>query len=409
MSDLENNEKEVPVIMTDSQNKEVFAVSERYNRLLGIFSGMPFSINIIIGSGIFVLPGDVWRLTRSPKVALIFWVIGGIISFFGSLIYAELGYMLPRGAGELRYLEEAFPNFRKVIAHTFSVGMITIIRPAAIVGDTYICAHLGDAMIKVLYAYEGWNNVNYLVDELHSPRRNLVVSNIFSILVSIVLYILINISYIMIAASNPAAATSMYTGDASKIIAIYFGEQIAGKIGNKLISALIAISSFGAVGSMVFTGSRVIVYSSVAKFIPEYFAGWGLNAFPDNFLFNTPTKALIAQFIYCSLLILFFPTGTSFFIFFATISLYLTAIYYGASTVGLMILKEKYRGIKRPFKVRFLDVIFLVCIVLIAIAGFFPLPGSPLYYLPYVISWVAVILGGISIYVYKGYKKTEIQ
>ncbi|CAG8479484.1 14290_t:CDS:2 [Gigaspora margarita] len=242
-----------------------------------------------------------------------------------------------------------------------------------------------------------------------SENKVFAVSERYNRLLGIFSDILINISYIMIAASNPAAATSMYTGDASKIIAIYFGEQIAGKIGNKLISALIAISSFGAVGSMVFTGSRVIVYSSVAKFIPEYFAGWGLNAFPNNFLFNTPTKALIAQFIYCSLLILFFPTGTSFFIFFATISLYLTAIYYGASTVGLMILKDKYRGIKRPFKVRFLDVIFLVCIILIAIAGFFPLPGSPLYYLPYVISWVAVILGGISIYVYKGYKTTEIQ
>ncbi|CAG8630166.1 24820_t:CDS:2, partial [Gigaspora rosea] len=222
--------------------------------------------------------------------------------------------------------------------------------------------------------------------------------------------ILINISYIMIAASNPAAATSMYTGDASTVISIYFGEQIAGKVGNKLISALIAISSFGAVGSMVFTGARIIVYSSVANFIPEYFAGWGLQSFTESsYLFNTPTKALIAQYLYCSLLILFFPTGTSFFIFFATISLYLTAIYYGASTVGLMILKKKYLGIQRPFKVCFLDVIFLVCIVLIAIAGFFPLPGSPLYYLPYLISWGAVILGGILIYVYKGYMKNEIQ
>ncbi|CAG8777340.1 817_t:CDS:2, partial [Racocetra persica] len=55
-------------------------------------------LNAMIGCGIFVLPGDVWRLTKSPGVALIFWIIGGVISFLGIMIYRELDIMLPRGA-----------------------------------------------------------------------------------------------------------------------------------------------------------------------------------------------------------------------------------------------------------------------------------------------------------------------
>ncbi|CAG8596697.1 10334_t:CDS:2 [Cetraspora pellucida] len=291
---------------TINPDNEISALSSSYIRLLGIFTGMGFSLNIIIGSGIFATPGDVWRLTGSPIIALMFFVLGGLISFLGCLIYAELGSMLPRGAGELRYLEEAYPN-KKIIAHGFSIAMLTYQGANAFYStinrnDTPVeqIGGYGDAMMKVLYAYEGWNNVNYLIDELESPRRNLKFSNIFSTITAIILYILINIAYVMVL--NPNDATINSTGNASHVIAISFGDSLDKNIGKQLISAFIAISSFGAVSSMCFTGARIIVYSSLSGFIPEYFAKW-------SFLFNTPTRALFAQFIYCSTLIMLFPTG----------------------------------------------------------------------------------------------------
>ncbi|CAG8622418.1 7176_t:CDS:2, partial [Scutellospora calospora] len=60
-----------------------------YERYLGATEGIAFNINSIIGSGIFLTPGNVWRLTKSPGAALLFWIVGGLISLLGSLIYAE--------------------------------------------------------------------------------------------------------------------------------------------------------------------------------------------------------------------------------------------------------------------------------------------------------------------------------
>ncbi|CAG8537146.1 18495_t:CDS:2 [Dentiscutata erythropus] len=433
MCDMDNMDNEKISVIYESENISTSKKgSYEFQRILGILTGMGFSINVIIGSGIFVLPGDVWRLTKSPIVALAFWVIGGIISLLGCLIYSELGSFLPRGAGELRYLEEAYPRPHRVIAHAFSIVMIFVIRPTAIISDSYVCAQY------LLYLVRGdKNSTEYLnpdgfftnpdffeirfisiailfiitlyriiIGALQNRGENFNNGTINSYEIPVesigsygdamikVLYayedILINIAFIMTV--NPADATSNYIGDASKVIAIYFGEDI-GNIGGDI-------------------GSRIIVYSSITEFIPEIFAEWGLKYFAKwSFLFNTPTKALIAQFCYCAILILFFPTGTSFFIFFANTTSYLTAIYYGACAVGLITLRKKFRGV--GFKIPFnLHVVFLIFIILVSICSFFPLPATeerPLYFLPYVVSWASIIIVGGLIYLYKNNKAKQQQ
>ncbi|CAG8469112.1 36531_t:CDS:2 [Racocetra persica] len=309
-------------------NEQISKLSSSYVRLIGIFTGMGFSLNIIIGSGIFVTPGDVWRLTGSPIVSLVFMILGGLISFLGCLIYAELGSMLPRGAGELRYLEEAFPNHRSIIAHTFSYAMLTEIRLLSVAtlfiitlynaANNKLAVHVNQtlAIFKVMamfsFAVAGiiiGSNRYQGTNAFHSTiNRNITpVEQIGSYADA-----MIKISYIMVV--NPDDATINHDGDASRVIAVFFGDNLDKNIGRKLISAFISISSFGAVSSMCFTGARIIVYSSQSKFIPKYFAEWSLWFVPKyfakwSFLFNTPTRALFAQFIYCAILIMFFPTS----------------------------------------------------------------------------------------------------
>ena len=69
-------------------------------RLLGTADLAFAAIGIVIGSGIFLVPGLVLAKTgTNPIASLSVWIVGGILSFFGALTYAELGAMRPEAGG----------------------------------------------------------------------------------------------------------------------------------------------------------------------------------------------------------------------------------------------------------------------------------------------------------------------
>ncbi|XP_042068643.1 large neutral amino acids transporter small subunit 2-like, partial [Haplochromis burtoni] len=62
---------------------------------IGLVSACGIIIGNIIGSGIFVSPKGVMENASSVGVALIVWIITGIITAIGALCYAELGVTIP--------------------------------------------------------------------------------------------------------------------------------------------------------------------------------------------------------------------------------------------------------------------------------------------------------------------------
>jgi APA family basic amino acid/polyamine antiporter len=82
-------------------------------------------VGIVIGSGIFVLPNVIARNVPSYAWIVAAWVIGGILSFFGALAYAELGAMLPATGGQYVYLREAYgPWCAFVCGWTFMLAVL---------------------------------------------------------------------------------------------------------------------------------------------------------------------------------------------------------------------------------------------------------------------------------------------
>jgi len=78
-------------------------------RLLGTADLALSAIGIVIGSGIFLVPGLVLANTgTNTSLALGVWVAGGLLSFFGALTYAELGAMRPEAGGIYVYIRDAF-------------------------------------------------------------------------------------------------------------------------------------------------------------------------------------------------------------------------------------------------------------------------------------------------------------
>jgi APA family basic amino acid/polyamine antiporter len=81
-------------------------------RLLGLGQLVVIVIGVVIGSGIFIVPGAVLRQTGgSAGLALLVWVVGGALSLLGALTYAELGAMHPKSGGLYVYIRDAFGRF----------------------------------------------------------------------------------------------------------------------------------------------------------------------------------------------------------------------------------------------------------------------------------------------------------
>ncbi len=77
-------------------------------RDLGVSHASAVVVGTIIGSGIFLVPAEMMQAVGSAKLVYLAWLVGGLLSFFGALTYAELGAMKPQAGGEYVYVRDAY-------------------------------------------------------------------------------------------------------------------------------------------------------------------------------------------------------------------------------------------------------------------------------------------------------------
>lgn len=77
-------------------------------RDLGLYAAMSIVIGSVIGSGIFVKPGKVIDAAGDSSMALVAWILGGILTIASGLTIAELGSRIPKTGGLYTYLEELY-------------------------------------------------------------------------------------------------------------------------------------------------------------------------------------------------------------------------------------------------------------------------------------------------------------
>ncbi len=65
-------------------------------------------VGTVIGSGIFLVPAEMMQAVGSAKLVYLAWFVGGLLSFFGALTYAELGAMKPQAGGEYVYVRDGY-------------------------------------------------------------------------------------------------------------------------------------------------------------------------------------------------------------------------------------------------------------------------------------------------------------
>ena len=69
---------------------------------------MAIVVGTIIGSGIFLVPTEMMAAVGSSGLVYLAWIVGGLLSLFGAMTYAELGSMMPYAGGEYVYLRGAY-------------------------------------------------------------------------------------------------------------------------------------------------------------------------------------------------------------------------------------------------------------------------------------------------------------
>lgn len=113
---------------------------------LGFISATAVVVGSIIGSGVFMKPATMAGQLGSPVWMTVVWVIGGIFSLFGALVYAELGAMMPDTGGMYVYFRKIFGDF---IAFLYGWAAFSVINTAAVAAISFVCAYYLDFFLQL--------------------------------------------------------------------------------------------------------------------------------------------------------------------------------------------------------------------------------------------------------------------
>src|SRR5436189_3093620 len=82
----------------------------------------------------------------SPVWLTLVWVIAGVFSLFGALIYSELGAMLPETGGIYAYFRRMFGDF---FAFLYGWAAFSVINTAAVAAISFVCAQYADYFLHL--------------------------------------------------------------------------------------------------------------------------------------------------------------------------------------------------------------------------------------------------------------------
>lgn len=76
---------------------------------LGLATATSIVVGCVIGAGVFFKPYAIYQATGgAPGMGILAWVVGGLLSLFGALTFAEVAIMIPKTGGMVAYLSEAY-------------------------------------------------------------------------------------------------------------------------------------------------------------------------------------------------------------------------------------------------------------------------------------------------------------
>jgi APA family basic amino acid/polyamine antiporter len=249
-----------------------------------------------------------------------------------------------------------------------------------------ILAAMGAAMVGSLFAADSWHDVTIAAVEVKDPKKTLPRSLAIGVALVSVLYILTNVSYVLLlpVVGSPDAAEAAGRGiqfAASDRVGTAAASIIFGEISSVVMACLIMVSTFGCANGLILAGARL--YYAMAKDGLFFRRAGELNANA------VPGYALVIQAVW-SIVLCFSGTYSDLldYIIFAVLLFYVLTI------IGLFILRKKRPDVERPYKAFGYPVLPALYIVVAAAICVDLLIFKPLYTWP----GLGIVLIGIPIY-----------
>jgi APA family basic amino acid/polyamine antiporter len=121
---------------------------------------------------------------------------------------------------------------------------------------TWGVAHaVGTALVPVLFAYGGWQQTNFVAEEIVDVQRNLPRALVIGVSMVAGVYLAVNLTYLRSLGVTGLAASHAPAAD---VMGAYFGAT-----GRRLIAAGIAVSTFGFLNLVILVTPRV--YQAMAR------------------------------------------------------------------------------------------------------------------------------------------------
>lgn len=202
-------------------------------------------------------------------------------------------------------------------------------------GGTVTISAFYTAMLAAFWAYQGWVSVGFIGGEIKDPTRNIPKGIVTGVFIVIAVYLLVNITYLTLL-SIPQLEQIHKAGN--QIAAVEAVRTFWGTGGVLFISILILVTTLGCTNASILTGARP--YYAMARekmFFP------GIAKINNS---NVPSNSLLWQGIWASVLVL---SGT--FDQLTDMIIFAVFIFYGATTLGVFILRRRMPDAHRPYKV----------------------------------------------------------
>ncbi|KAK3686056.1 amino acid permease-domain-containing protein [Podospora appendiculata] len=147
------------------------------------------------------------------------------------------------------------------------------------------------ALYAGLWAFDGWDNTNYVVGEFRNPSRDLPRVIHTAMPLVIVSYILANMAYFLV--------LPLATINSSNTVAVMFGAKVFGPTGALIFALIVSASCLGALNSATFTSSRLVYAAGKEGYIPSIFGrigtGTGPNPSPSSLSSSTRTRSWLSK------------------------------------------------------------------------------------------------------------------
>ncbi|XP_046560366.1 b(0,+)-type amino acid transporter 1-like isoform X1 [Haliotis rubra] len=260
-----------------------------------------------------------------------------------------------------------------IIGGLVKIGQGTLSElPTGFEGTVTVVSDITLAYYSVMFAYNGWNNVNFLIEEVKNPQRNGPLSSIIGVSIVAVVYILTNISYLAVMTRQ-----ELYQSSA---VAQTWGDRVLGSA-SWIIPISVMMSVFGSANGGMGTNSRI-------QFAAARDGNWWEFLSFINVKRYTPMPPII-----CHVLIAIFMVLQGTITSLITFLSFTNWVFYGACALSCIVLRFKVKDDPKRIKIPILiPIIFMLLCLFLVVA---PIVDNPRVELLYA---VAFVVGGLIIY-----------